>query len=249
MKKTENAKAVVTVVVATDFSSIYNPDENSVSITLKNPADTERLKSLFSRMTKDETRILRNQIFKNARSVAQTAISKLNSLQEKLFKSRIKLTFVNCADFFNGTKSVFIPLHVFMDDTEKADYNAIALSISSVLYDAILSVKNGDYSAYVPALKKAIFKASKLISKDAPISGRINDKDVNVIIQSSIKVSRDGKGFQTLNEPQTQAIIESMLYNKLQINEYAVKLYSRNKDKNGIQKAIDVTETDNAITK
>lgn len=140
-----------------------------------------------------------------------------------LIASRFNICFTYSADFFIYNKPAFLKLSDFLSDSDKEEYNSNILNMQASL--AILaSIPENQRNEKIQGVKKALKDLSALLLKnDENISTRVNNADSMVIVQSSLRTTKDGKTFELVPRTKIQSNIETVLYNKALNNTYQIK--------------------------
>lgn len=251
-KKTNTTTKAVIALNADTFQTMFEKvfsitctaQDVTIHADFTDRTDDEKnaFQTYFNGLNDDTKKILRNSLVSRAKKAYKVFTEKqFDTLQRKLFNSRYTITFQSCNDYFSGQVTAALPMIEFMNDEQKDTYNAKTLVLMQIFADMV-KANTEKFPDYIPAIKKQFSVIGELFSNEkAPVNLRINNKDVNTLIQSSVKTSKDKKGFSTLGEKQEQAVIETLLFNKLQGNDYAVTIYSRDKNFNGsVPSALDL---------
>lgn len=201
----KDGKALVSMIVSPD-------DENA-----------------FTAFSDDEKKVIRTAILRKVKdliNVQALALYKNNPLKAV---SACFIPFTIPAPYGTGKSAIFtLACRQFLDAEKQSNYDTYALSMNR-LFAWYAGRKPTEQMKVRKDIKYFLDQSFKLFTAE---NIRANEKDVDLLIQSSINV-RAGKA-QTFKENQVQGKIEFVLNSKVNNTPYLIELVSKTKDYNRI---------------
>lgn len=181
----------------------------------------------FNAFSDDEKEVIRTAILRKVKQLINTqalTIYKDNPLKAV---SACFIPFTIPAPYGTGKPAIFtLACRQFLDAEKQSNYDTYALSMNR-LFAWYAGRKPTEQAKVRKDIKYFLDQSFKLFTND-PI--RANEKDVDLLIQSSINV-RAGKA-QTFKESQVHSKIEFVLNSKVNNTPYLIELVSKTKDYN-----------------
>lgn len=212
------------VIVDTVLSVSLKDGKALVSMTVS-PDD----ENAFAAFSDDEKKVIRTAILRKVKqliNVQALALYKNNPLKAV---SACFIPFTIPAPYGTGKPAIFsLACRQFLDAEKQSNYDTYALSMNR-LFAWYAGRKPTEQAKVRKDIKYFLDQSFKLFTAE---NIRANEKDVDLLIQSSINV-RAGKA-QTFKENQVQGKIEFVLNSKVNNTPYLIELVSKTKDYNRI---------------